>query len=195
MIHKITLKITFFILFAVFISVLPFPVLALPLSGIETETLLIPAEYYEAEEGSGDIQVWEDMSEEDRRFYISHSVMSALAYFMSDRNSPEREFMVSSGWNGKFALEAYRNLKEAPMFVENTVFRTDLAVAEYLKRCDIVRATILCRSGAEHCCAHKDITGPYTGNAECEICQLPSLWQIAVYQALMELWSSVSLEA
>ena len=193
--NKIKEKTTVFALIAIFWIIFPPVVSALPLSGITTDTLVIPTEYYETEDGLGDTGVWEEMNEEDRRFYIKHSVMSALSYFISDRNSPERRFMVLSGWNSRFALEAYKSLRTDHMFIENIVFRTDLSVSEYMKRCDIVRATILCRSGAEHCCAHKDITGPYTGNAECEICQLPSLWQIAVYQALMELWSSVSLEA
>lgn len=186
--YCLILTVMLFILFSV-------PAYALPVNGIETETLVIPVEYHVKDEDAGDIGAWEEMSETDKRFYIKHSVVSALSYFMAGINSPEREFMVLSGWNDKLALEAYRSLKEDAMFVENIVFRTDRAVAEYFKRCDIVMTTVLCRSGIQHCYVHQDGNSPCSDGGECEIYPVPSLWQISVYQSLMEIWSSVSLEA
>lgn len=160
------------------------------IDGIDRETLLIPidsylfsSDMYESESDIGIIEKWLYIKDSMRNTYLRSTFMHALSLYMANIDSPERDFMVSIGWTPRLADLAVANIRDKSFF-SNIANRTDWSVDEYIDRCDLVKATILCKNGTERCFNHKDmepIEGP------CGVMPVPSLQQIIIYQCLMEI--------
>ena len=152
---------------------------------VSRESLLVPESAFIDEAGTLDISKWGMMEPTGKTGYVRSTVMHGLALYMSGTDSPERDFMAAAGWTPVLAKRALA-LAGDHSFLENISARTGWSADEYEKRRDLVRVTVLCRNGSEHCIAHKDVSGPYGGGEVCEVIPVPSLWQVVLWQALVE---------
>ncbi|MDD3045771.1 MAG: hypothetical protein PHF33_09975 [Candidatus Delongbacteria bacterium] len=156
---------------------------------VSRESLLVPESAFLDETGALDISKWGTMEYTDRTAYVRNTVLNGLAFYMSGADSPERDFMIAAGWTPALAERALALTGDLGFF-ENISARTGWSADEYELRRDLVRATVLCRNGTEHCIAHRDTVEPYNGPYKdtdpCDVIQVPSLRQIILWQALVE---------
>lgn len=159
-------------------------------AAVSAESLLVPDSVYMSEDGTRDISKWTLMETGMRRSWVKRVLLYGLSMYISGADSPERDFMTETGWTPKLACEALERACSS-LFIENAVMRTDLSVREYIRRRDLIRSTVLCRSGVERCPAHEGMSGVPEPCDRCETFPAPSLIQIALYQCLMETVSAL----
>lgn len=150
---------------------------------IPFDLYLFPSDAYGSEEDTRDIQKWDLVKDNTRDAYIKRLLMYNLSLYMSGTDSPEREFMVQTGWTPKLAALALKNIEDKS-FLSNASARVEWSVNEYLDRCDLIKATILCKNGTKRCFAHSNTEPPYDG--PCAVIPIPTLQQIIIYQCLIE---------
>lgn len=162
------------------------------LDHIDTNTLMIPIELYDGDKNWG--EYWDNQSDAAKAIGIVEAIKEISKSVVTQKKyeNTRTHYLNMIGYTTGDVIEL-ENFAKSGIFVKNVCFRMDMMLDTYENECDIVKTTILCRSGNKPCIKHA------LGNSghDCEVIPFPSYDEALAYQILIELrcqqYSNISL--